>query len=180
MCMWIDPPHSWVQWWRRPEALRERQRRWPGSGLGRDPPDGCARPPRPCGLPPQWCRSPNLPSRRRSPRWLDQGQLPTVQSPWSSITLSFSLTFPGAWNRWLLGRLVSYRSRMPALRTAAFSRMAAPRSPATQTDSSRPELGLLSALWTSGALRCGWRPPDATSSQVCALALGEPWPTFLP
>ncbi|XP_032348647.1 uncharacterized protein LOC116667582 isoform X1 [Camelus ferus] len=65
-------------------------------------------------------------------------------------------------------------SRMPALRTAAFSRMAAPKSPATQTDRSLPELGLLSALWTSQALRCEWRPPDTTScSSLQLMKCGE-------
>lgn len=53
-------------------------------------PDGCARPP-PLRAPASAVPFPKPSVRRRFPR--GPGQLQTVQSPWSSITLSFNLTF---------------------------------------------------------------------------------------
>lgn len=83
---------------------------------------------------------------------LGQGA-PDGSNPWSSITLLFSLTFPGAWDPRLRGRRASHGPRMPALRAAALSRMAAlgPRLPrriapgrparGTTQRSGRPGLG---------------------------------------
>lgn len=164
-----------------PRAPEPAARLAPGSG---SPLTAAPGPPRPCRLPPQRRGSPNLPSRRRSRVGWARGSSRRFGACGPLLTSGAAYRprepdicgFSDGWLLTDLGCVLSGQLLSQGWRSL--------RSPATQTDLSWPERGLVSALWTSGALRWGGthrtRPPPRFARYLWASTDPPSYPSRAP